>query len=107
MTKKQKEKLADYAVKVAESVGFVMSPGPLWSDYYLVTKGGLLGLTIRDNADIRSIGICCFMRFRNPHYARINGFDCNPHSGKYNFHGLEIKEQIEILFLQFERKNHV
>lgn len=102
MTKKEKKRLAAYAAQLAESTGFVFMPEFGRYDYYKKTLCGQLGLTIRDNADIRSSGIGCFMMFDEPAKARGHGFHCNPHSGKYNYHAIETINAIDGIFQQFD-----
>ncbi|MCK9492607.1 MAG: hypothetical protein M0Q24_11030 [Sulfurimonas sp.] len=101
MTKKQKQKLAAFAITTAELAGFIKKQGPIWYDYEKQTRAGVLNLTVRDNTESKSAGIDLFMRFDSPDRARAAGFDCNPFSGKYNYCGISAKESIESILQQF------
>lgn len=96
-TRQQKiESLVAFTKTKLLNIGFLKFDSMRY-DYYGGTKGGEIGISIWGHIDIKRFPphIDIMMSFSDPDKARLAGFNCNPFSGKYNFHCVESCEQIE------------
>lgn len=86
-----------------ERLGFVKTQNKRYDYYRQDPKAGELGLTydIDKGRDNRTIMATIFMMFSDPKRAKEAGYDCNPYSGKYNYHVLIEISQIDAVFCQF------
>ena len=84
------EKLEKTIQEHLEKLGFIHSTQRRYDYYRQDPKAGELGLIfdVGPGYDKRTITVTIFMMFDNPQKAIAAGYDCNPHSGKYNYHGL-------------------
>ena len=88
-------KLRRFTDKKLAEVGFVKNEDRRYDYYCSLDKAGEIGLTFKFNCFKRKNGITFFMMFSDQQKAIKAGFDCNPHSGKYNFYSCNTVDEID------------
>jgi hypothetical protein len=83
-TKNERQQFYQEAIALLRELGATDNPATDVYDYSIETKVGTLRLVVSLSDYTGSLGTV-FGRFRNPEKA-AKIVDCNPYSGKWNFH---------------------
>ena len=107
MNAKQKDKLMTAAVELLLAAGFKAVTGRRYEYYKPDSRGGEVGVTIRENGPSkwskrRGWVIDFFGMYSDPGKAKAAGVRwCNPYSGKDNYLGMDDMQGIEYAVSQY------
>lgn len=75
-----------------------------WHEYTKDSRAGTVELSIRRTTFRRGWTVGVFAAFDDPKQAKAVGIDCNPFTGKYNFHGIESVDEMEQVIHQYRQE---
>lgn len=89
------QKLIGFARQQLDKLGFIYTPDNWYEYKHPSSKAGLAFVSCKLACRGRQNRLTIFMRFDKPAKAISAGFDCNEHTGKYNFLFLTTKHEIK------------